>query len=57
MSKKEVTAPVKKNQDIVLEVTDLGSRGEGIGLFEMLQLIGKEKTLARLTAAAEKFCL
>ena len=34
MSKKEVTAPVKKNQDIVLEVTDLGSRGEGIGRFQ-----------------------
>ena len=32
------------------------SRGEGIGLFEMLQLLGKEKTLARLRAAAEKFC-
>ena len=30
--------------------------GEGIGLFEMLQLLGKEKTLARLTSAAEKFC-
>ena len=27
-------------------------RGEGIGLFEMLQLLGKEKTLARLNKAA-----
>ena len=34
----------------------VSGRGEGIGLFEMLQLLGKEKTLARLTAAAEKFC-
>ena len=34
----------------------VSGRGEGIGLFEMLQLLGKEKTLARLRAAAEKFC-
>ena len=34
----------------------VSGRGEGIGLFEMLQLLGKEKTLARLKAAAEKFC-
>ncbi len=31
----------------------VSGRGEGIGLFEMLQLLGKEKTLARLRAAAE----
>ncbi len=30
----------------------VSGRGEGIGLFEMLQLIGKEKTLARLRSAA-----
>ena len=34
----------------------VSGRGEGIGLFEMLQLLGKEKTLARLRTAAEKFC-
>ncbi len=34
----------------------VSGRGEGIGLFEMLQLLGKEKTLARLCAAAEKYC-
>ncbi len=30
----------------------VSGRGEGIGLFEMLQLLGKEKTLARLKDAA-----
>ena len=35
----------------------VSGRGEGIGLFEMLQLLGKEKTLARLRAAADKYCL
>ncbi len=30
-------------------------RGEGIGLFEMLQLLGRDKTLARLTSAAETY--
>ena len=34
----------------------VSGRGEGIGLFEMLQLLGREKTLARLTSAADKFC-
>ena len=34
----------------------VSGRGEGIGLFEMLQLLGKEKTLARLRHAAETFC-
>ncbi len=34
----------------------VSGRGEGIGLFEMLQLLGREKTLARLAAAAEKHC-
>ena len=34
----------------------VSGRGEGIGLFEMLQLLGKEKTLSRLQSAAEKFC-
>ena len=33
----------------------VSGRGEGIGLFEMLQLLGKEKTLARLSAAV-RFC-
>jgi len=32
-------------------------RGEGIGLFEMLQLLGKERTLKRLTKAAETLAL
>lgn len=31
----------------------VSGRGEGIGLFEMLQLLGREKTLARLRQAAE----
>ncbi|MGN0854001.1 MAG: glutamate--tRNA ligase [Kiritimatiellia bacterium] len=31
----------------------VSGRGEGIGLFEMLQLLGKEKTLARLRKAAD----
>ena len=31
----------------------VSGRGEGIGLFEMLQLLGKAKTLARLAKAAE----
>ena len=32
----------------------VSGRGEGIGLFEMLQLLGKEKTLARLSKAANE---
>ena len=32
----------------------VSGRGEGIGLFEMLQLLGKEKTLARLRKAADE---
>ena len=35
----------------------VSGRGEGIGLFEMLQLLGKERTLARLTKAAETLAL
>ena len=31
----------------------VSGRGEGIGLFEMLQLLGRDKTLARLKKAAE----
>ena len=34
----------------------VSGRGEGIGLFEMLQLLGKDKTLARLRTAAETLC-
>ena len=34
----------------------VSGRGEGIGLFEMLQLLGREKTLARLAHAAETLC-
>ena len=34
----------------------VSGKGEGIGLFEMLQLLGKERTLGRLREAAEKFC-
>ena len=33
----------------------VSGRGEGIGLFEMLQLLGKERTLARLRFAAETY--
>ena len=35
----------------------VSGRGEGIGLFEMLQLLGKEKTLARLRHAAETLAM
>ena len=34
----------------------VSGRGEGIGLFEMLQLLGREKTLSRLAYAAENLC-
>ena len=34
----------------------VSGRTEGPGLFEMLQLLGKERTLNRLRGAAEKFC-
>lgn len=34
----------------------VSGRMEGPGLFEMLQLLGKEKTLARLKDAASKYC-
>jgi glutamyl-tRNA synthetase len=34
----------------------VSGRTEGPGLFEMLQLLGKERTLNRLRCAAEKFC-
>ena len=34
----------------------VSGRGEGIGLFEMLQLLGKDKTIARLKSAAETKC-
>ncbi|MCQ2367899.1 MAG: glutamate--tRNA ligase [Kiritimatiellae bacterium] len=33
----------------------VSGKTEGIGLFEMLQLLGKEKTLSRLGVAAEKY--
>ena len=35
----------------------VSGRGEGIGLFEMLQLLGREKTIARLESAAERFAM
>ena len=35
----------------------VSGRGEGIGLFEMLQLLGREKTIVRLSSAAEKYAL
>ena len=35
----------------------VSGRGEGIGLFEMLQLLGREKTLERLRRAAETLAL
>ena len=31
----------------------VSGRGEGIGLFEMLQLLGRDRTVARLRRAAE----
>ena len=34
----------------------VSGRGEGIGLFEMLQLLGREKTLGRLRRAAAELC-
>ena len=34
----------------------VSGRGEGLGLFEMLQLLGREKTLSRLAYAAENLC-
>jgi glutamyl/glutaminyl-tRNA synthetase len=34
----------------------VSGRTEGPGLFEMLQLLSKERTLQRLSAAAEKHC-
>lgn len=34
----------------------VSGRGEGIGLFEMLQLLGKDKTLKRLQKAADTIC-
>ena len=34
----------------------VSGRGEGIGLFEMLQLLGREKTLSRLSSAAATLC-
>ena len=37
-------------------LTAVSGRTEGPGLFEMLQLLGKERTLDRLRAAAEKYC-
>jgi hypothetical protein len=35
----------------------VSGRGEGIGLFVMLQLLGRDKTLERLMNAAEKYAL
>ena len=35
----------------------VSGRGEGIGLFEMLQLLGRDKTLQRLKYAAENICI
>ena len=35
----------------------VSGRGEGIGLFEMLQLLGRETTLARLRKAAETLAM
>ena len=35
----------------------VSGRGEGIGLFEMLQLLGKDKTLERLRRAADTLAL
>ena len=34
----------------------VSGRMEGPGLFEMLEILGREKTIARLTLAAEKYC-
>jgi glutamyl-tRNA synthetase len=35
----------------------VSGRTEGPGLFEMLGLLGKERTLRRLESAAEKYAL
>ena len=35
----------------------VSGRGEGIGLFEMLQLLGRDRTLARLRKAVDTLCL
>ena len=34
----------------------VSGRMEGPGLFEMLEILGREKTIARLTSATEKYC-
>jgi glutamyl-tRNA synthetase len=34
----------------------VSGRMEGPGLFEMLELLGRDRTVARLRAAAERFC-
>ena len=34
----------------------VSGRGEGIGLFEMLELLGREKTLSRIRCAADTMC-
>ena len=34
----------------------VSGRGEGIGLFEMLELLGRETTLSRIRRAAETMC-
>ena len=35
----------------------VSGRGEGIGLFEMLELLGRETTLSRIRRAAETMCM
>jgi hypothetical protein len=35
----------------------VSGRGEGIGLFEMLELLGRERTSARLLKAASELCI
>ena len=35
----------------------VSGRGEGIGLFEMLELLGRERTSARLLKAASEMCV
>ena len=34
----------------------VSGRGEGLGLFEMLELLGRETTLARIRRAADTMC-
>ncbi len=61
MSKKKgLSAPVVKNQDVVIEITDFSDTGEGIGRYEGYTLFVKDaaigdKVLARVTKTGKSF--